>query len=151
MSKLSVQFNSRFIIRTMIAVVALTAIGFCSYQTYFAKEDFNNYAGSGDYWRIPLQYPYEISIVDTFDYAALTQWKNSTSIVWPVQKYAVKNSYLIGVSISRDSGALERWFLFDMNTGSIQYYSTEQEFLSAWKSLCSDPMILDTKITKFRG
>ncbi len=71
MNDKSLSFKPRFIIRTLIIVIVLAVIGICVYQAYMAKQDFNSDVGSGDYWRIPLQYPYEISIIDTFDYAAL--------------------------------------------------------------------------------
>ena len=36
-------------------------------------EGFYSYRGYRDWWRIPLRFPYQITMLDTFDYVL---WKN---------------------------------------------------------------------------
>ena len=34
-------------------------------------EGFYSYQGYRDWWRIPLRFPYQITLIDTFDYGTL--------------------------------------------------------------------------------
>lgn len=61
---------------------------------------FEKDSGSGDYWRVPLEYPFQLSMVDGLESACLTKWDASGSsmpcIIRGVSSCAMTRGRFIG-------------------------------------------------------
>lgn len=126
-----------------IGTFFLVICGFCGYEIYREEYDFYGYAGLGDWIRIPLQYPYELRGDIGFEYVSLGVWKEDNNIVDHVRKYTVRGSILVG-----EVGP-KRWFSFNMDSGKLVYYSTEDELNAAWAEFGFDgkPELASFKIS----
>ncbi len=94
--------------------------------------EFFSYNGFCDWWRIPLKFPYQIMICDTFDSGMLEKYDpkypvenpnvSSTSIMkeWIVAAAGTKN-FLAFRSEKKDFGVL------DYQSGCIKRFDTENE------------------------
>ena len=59
-------------------------------------EGFYSYQGYRDWWRIPLRFPYQITLIDTFDYGTLEKYDPSSLIADPKCETVVENISAIG-------------------------------------------------------
>ncbi len=114
-------------------LVICGVLGYWEYLTY----DYENYGGDFDYYRIPLDYPYQLSMIDEIDCASITVWKNDNhSIVKGITHYHKQENIVVG-KISADCFLADKsaWFSFDTTTGIAIKYETEEEYHQALKEL----------------
>jgi hypothetical protein len=118
--------------------VFLTMIFGCGGYWIYCGNDFECDRGFGDYFRIPVQYPYQISAIDSLDQGCLDVWaENNSTIVCGITDYAVKDTVMVG-KLGASFGNLvhaEQWFSVNLGTGELVRYSSEQAFLIACREL----------------
>ena len=119
---------AKFIAAVLFCIVFVpSTLAFLILYLPFRDEDnFWEYKGAFDYWRMPLEEPYELSMIDSLDKAAISRWEDSSGIVWGILKYEKRGRLLAGYyehdSLSpKESG----WFLFDCGTGRSEHYDSE--------------------------
>lgn len=119
-----------------IGVFILAISSVCGYWNYRAN-DFYGYGGDFDYYRIPLDYPYEITMIDTTDCGAINKWKeDGSSIVFGVTEYYKQGNIIVGrISPSCFPFDNSGWFVFDTSTGEAIKYQNEQEYIQALKKI----------------
>jgi hypothetical protein len=83
--------------------------------------------GFGDYFRLPVKYPYQISSIDGVDKGCLDVWdKDDSPIVCGITDYTVHFSIMVGKIGNPRANvgfpAYEKWFSFDMDTGDLACY-----------------------------
>lgn len=134
-----------------IATITTFTVVF-SYLIYYFTS-FNGYRGFGDYYRIPIQYPYQISIYGTsVAEGCLDMWEqNNSTILCGITDYAIQGTVLAGkrgetwrdvsgqwYSFDESSGEridAEQWFTFTFDGGELVYYPSEQAFVDACTEL----------------
>jgi hypothetical protein len=111
-----------------VSVFLIMILGCCGYWGW-CESNFNCSRGIGDYYRIPLKYPYQISAIDVLDEGCLDIWGESNStIVCGITDYTVRFSVMVG-KISKPFSA--EYFSFNLDTGELIYYSSSREFIDA--------------------
>lgn len=100
-------------------------------------KEYWSYSGDYDYFRMPLEPPYELVMVDTIDYAAIQLWQDSSSSIISGITAFEKRGLLMFGETSRQRFASERipqdkeWFIFDLSTGVTILFQNEEEFIAA--------------------
>ena len=107
----------------------------CIFGIYMMEKDTNNYwksEGAWDYWRMPLEEPYELVMIDTMDSASIGKWKDGSAIVADIIEYEKQGSVLAGHcrDICFGSNA-EHWVLFDCTTGRADDYANKEALETA--------------------
>ena len=93
-------------------------------------EGFYSYQGYRDWWRIPLDYPYQIYIVDSFEQGYFEKYDPSTLVaeakgdvlISEITAFAENDKYWLFKS-------KKAFFLFDITTQKVQQIDSEKEFL----------------------
>ena len=115
-----------FPILVAFGVFFLMTFGCLGYYGY-CSSDFDCDRGFGDYWRVPVRYPYQISSIDTLDKGCIDIWQKNDQIVCGVTHYAVLDSVMVGRIASSPS---DQWFSFNFETEEIVYYPSEQALMA---------------------
>lgn len=99
--------------------------------------DYWKYNGSMDYFRMPLEPPYELVMVDIIDNASIQIWQDSSGgQLWDITCYEKRGALMFGET-SKDHFASERppeekeWFIFDLSNGDKILFQNEDEFVAA--------------------
>lgn len=109
-------------------------LSICAYWGIYLPSDYHNYAGGFDYYRMPLDYPYELLMIDMIDCAAISTWQEDNFLVYGITHYQKQNNIIVGkISTKCFSANKTEWFLFDTETGDIVRYDTEKELESSLK------------------
>jgi hypothetical protein len=137
-------------IRTIATITTFTIV--LSYLIYYFTS-FNGYRGLGDRYRIPIQYPYQISIYGaSLAEGCLDRWEQSDStILCGITDYAIQGTIMAGkrgetwrdlsgqwYSFDNSTGEridAEQWFTFTFDGSELVYYPSEQAFVDACKEL----------------
>ena len=123
----------RFVLTIVFTVIFVPTM--CAVGIYLAEKDTDDYwnsKGAWDYWRMPLEEPYQLSMVDTLDNAAIGRWKKGGSIVWGISKYEKRGILLAGCCEKNQFSQNEnKWFIFDCASGSAEEFESKEEFLQA--------------------
>jgi hypothetical protein len=102
-----------------VASVAALTVGLTLWELQY-EDDYWMAAGMYDYWRWPLEYPYQFEAVDDVDDAHLCVWGDGGgTLVAGVTAYRKSGSILIGEFNSGDSE--HRYFTFDCTSGAVAY------------------------------
>jgi hypothetical protein len=118
------------IVFTIIFVPTMCAVGI--YLMEKDTDDYWNSRGAWDYWRMPLEEPYQLSMVDTMDDASISRWKNGRVIVGGIIKYEKRGKLVTGFCEKKQlRGNENKWFIFDCTSGSTEEFKSEEEFLHA--------------------
>jgi hypothetical protein len=118
---LTIVFTVIFVLTMCIGIYLIIGI-----DTY----DYWKSPGAWDYGRIPLEEPYELSMVDTKNHAAIAKWKKGGNIVWGISKYEKRGILVAGCCEKNQFSQNEnKWFIFDCDSGSIEEFKSEEEFL----------------------
>lgn len=92
-----------------------------------------------DSFRMPLEPPYELLMIDTIDYASIQVWQEeSSSKIWGITHYEKRGYLMFGVTSNdyyefQKSPEDKEWFIFDLNNGDKIIFESEEEFLSTLK------------------
>lgn len=116
------KFKRKFLLSILFTVIFVPSM--CGFGIYLMVKDVNDYwksQGAWDYWRMPLEEPYELVMIDTKDTASINIWENPESLVWGISKYERKGDVMYG-EISR--GPFHRdeppkYFSFNLKTGQV--------------------------------
>ncbi len=100
-----------------------------------ASKDYWNYKGAYDWYRMPLEYPYELTMIDRLDNASVDIWADSgvrkEVELDPIRKVCKYEGMLVGTTsyFHREIGREDTsWFILDLGTGSVEEFSSEGEF-----------------------
>lgn len=141
-----------YIIILTIALFILSIIAFTIKQFNYINSYSKN-RGLYDHYRIPLEYPYEMSAFDTLDTMNISTWKNfsgdnfiSNVIEFRKQDHILAGKYLTNTHYANDKG-IHNWFIFDCQSGHIRSFNTHQEYLKALKELgfSEEPQLLSNQ------
>jgi hypothetical protein len=101
-----------------------------------APKDYWEYSGDSDYFRMPLEPPYELVMIDTLDYATIQGWQNSTERkLSGITNYEKRGNLIFGET-SANQFESERipqdnkWFIFDLSTGELNVFKVEAELIA---------------------
>ena len=104
-----------------------------------ASKDYWNYDGAYDWYRMPLEYPYELQMIDVIDEASIGVFAHAAGSVSKdisdIRRYYKQGPLVLGQCdrLRWDDSAKPSWFIFDCNTGHAQIFSTKDEYLSSIK------------------
>jgi hypothetical protein len=61
---------------------------------------YEKYPGTGDFWRVPLKYPYQLEMIDGLERAHISKWDPSTSVIPSIasgiSSCGISGDYFIG-------------------------------------------------------
>jgi hypothetical protein len=118
-----------------VGVFLLVIFSVYGYWIYRAN-DFYGYGGDFDFYRIPLDYPYEMVMIDVTDCGHIGEWQDTGIIVAGVTHYHKRDNIIVGRISSNCFPADEfGWFSFDTTTGIAVEYRDEQEYYQTLKGL----------------
>lgn len=75
--------KNKFSLLFGIAVTVLICIPGCDDCPTRPGEGFYSYRGFRDWWRIPLRFPYQITVIDSFEHGTLEKYDPDTLIAAP--------------------------------------------------------------------
>lgn len=117
-----------------LAIFVAVMLAWPVYQTYQENFDYYGYQGFADFWRTPLQYPYDMVIIDSFDTGHLSVWQNN-SVLSNITRYTQYQQWVIGERLERNRNPNDmaeiNWFIFDCQTGQATIFTDEQSYLTA--------------------
>jgi len=93
--------------------------------------DYWNYQGAFDYYRMPLEPPYELTMIDTLDDAAIVKWKGDSAIIWSITKYEKRGVLIAGFREEERTLGEPAWFLFDCRDGAVSKFADEESLSRA--------------------
>jgi hypothetical protein len=106
----------------------------CGFLIFLSFKDENNYwayEGAFDFWRMPLEEPYELVMIDTLDHAGIGKWKENSFIIHGITEYEKRGPLLAGYYSDHFHPETKGWFLFDCRTGNLERFPTETQFSAA--------------------
>lgn len=143
----------KIIILSFCTILSLGTSVFIAYSYIENRTGYWNDPGFADYYRVPLEYPYQLSMVDAPYEAILDIWNdtNSVSVVNPdiygIDSLNIVNN-IVFVKLDRNNiyytnGKVEnkKWFILDCTTGKINYYTSEAILKTHLDSLSIDSSI----------
>lgn len=105
-------------------------VGMCIIGVYMMGKDVDNYwesQGAWDYWRMPLEEPYELETYDSFASARIGKWKNESRLIDSIIEYEKQGSTVIGYCSASDFHSKPAyWFTFDCTTGQIEEHADKE-------------------------
>jgi hypothetical protein len=112
-----------------VFMVAVLGIGLC--DSYKDVNDYWRYEGAFDFFRMPLEEPYELVMIDALDEAHIGKWRESGTLIGGIVRYERRASFLIGETsgeafADRDSPPTG-WFIFDLASGRLYEYRSFHE------------------------
>jgi hypothetical protein len=104
-----------------------TIIGLGLWLSYKDQNNFWEYQGAFDFWRMPLEEPYQLVMIDTIEQAGISKWQDGSSIINGIAKYEKRGSLIAGYC-ERKTFKPEKagWLLFDCVTGKAEFFASEQ-------------------------
>ena len=96
--------------------------------------DYWRYDGVLDSFRMPLEPPYELLMIDTIDYASIRIWKGDSLNQLSGITHYEKRGYLIFGERSNERLEFRRtekdreWFIFDLSNGDKSIFESEEDF-----------------------
>ena len=125
---------------TVVFVPTICGLGL--YLSYKDQNNFWEYKGAFDFWRMPLEEPYQLVIIDTMEQAGISKWQDGSYIVYGILKYE-KRGQLVAGYCERRTFKPEKtgWFLFDCVTGKAVDFGSEQLFVEACEKRGFSPPI----------
>ena len=94
-------------------------------------EGFYSYQGYRDWWRIPLRFPYQITVIDTFDYGTLEKYDPSSLIADPKCATVVENISAIGYdgkfAVFRQNNTEKPYGCLIYASGSVRNFASAEE------------------------
>lgn len=113
-------------------------------------EGFYSYRGCRDWWRIPLRFPYQITVIDTFEYGMLEKYNPSSLIAAPKSETLVENITAIGYdgkfAVFQQKTDNEKFGILIYASGAVRSFATMEELDRFIKSNYPDtalPEMLD--------
>jgi len=102
-----------------------------------AAKDYWNYRGAYDWYRMPLEYPYELRMIDGIDNAYLASFSQEAGVagkdISRIRRYYKQGSLVLGQcdDFYREERSQPSWFIFDCNTGRAETFTKKEEYLRA--------------------
>ncbi len=121
-----------------VSAFLFVIFGVYGYWVY-RENDFYGYGGDFDFYRIPLDYPYEMAMIDVTDCGYIGKWQDPGTILAGVTHYHKQDNIIVGqISSNCYPANGSGWFSFDTTTGIAIKYRNEQEYDQALKGLGFD-------------
>jgi hypothetical protein len=117
-----------------VVFAALFAPSVCALVAFLSSigvNDYWNYEGAFDYWRMPLEPPYQLSMIDTLDEASILKWKDGLVIVSCITKYEKRGPLIAGFREGERISREPAWFLFDCRNGEVSRFADEESLNKA--------------------
>ena len=109
------------IVRYLIALGLSGIILFSWYNDMQNLEDYNKSSGWADWHRWPIEYPYEMTMMDPSDGADLSEWgEQGKTILRDITYYNKINDYIIGKAMQRNlPNDTNKWFVFHLSDTNL--------------------------------
>jgi hypothetical protein len=101
------------------------------FLSFVNSGDYWNHEGAFDYYRMPLEPPYQLSMIDTLDDAGISKWKEGSQIVWNITKYEKRGPLIAGFREEERTSREPAWFLFDCSDGAVSKFADEESLSRA--------------------
>ena len=114
-----------------ISCIAMFLLSGCDDYPSHPGEGFYSYRGYRDWWRIPLRFPYQITMLDTFDYGTLEKYDPSSLIADPKCETVVENISAIGYdgkfAVFQQRNVEKTYGCLIYASGSVRNFATIEE------------------------
>ena len=99
-------------------------------------EDFYTHKGVGDWWRMPLVFPYQLDCIDTREMGHVTKYDpaqafakgSSASLLYDVHRLSTDNRFLL---FDAKGNGKQAYMMFEYATGVQTAYESEDELYEA--------------------
>lgn len=106
----------------------ISAISFFGIITLYTQYiSFYTSRGHSDFYRIPLEKPYQLTSIDGIETFAIGKWQRSRSLISRIYKVSKENGVIIGIARQKAKGQ-PIYFTFSPSTGALSQCSTQKEF-----------------------
>jgi len=126
-------FPRRAVIPVLVIGVGLASVVLLGLRIIGSRRSrYWSSQGSYDTYRMPLEYPYELFMIDEIRAAEIRTWPGSGDMEWigirDICWVCKKENLLLGLT-SHETGEGYIWFVFDCASGKIEKFSTQDEYL----------------------
>jgi len=122
----------------MILVCAIFVPVMLCLGGYLMEKDLDDYwasKGAWDWWRMPLEYPYELIAVGSLDMGSISNWETDEQPVFGVTRFYKSGNIVAGEIAANYSSYQGQWFSFDCSNGQVAWYDSKVEFHQALDEL----------------
>jgi len=104
-------------------------------------DNYWEYEGFRDYFRMPLEKPYELVMIDEIDNASIEVWKDNFDIdISDITHYEKRGFVIFGKCHKssfdgKDWHKTKRWFVFDLKSGEKSFFDTQLELFIALQKM----------------
>ena len=121
--------NNRIFL-AIVCTIIVSLTGCDDYPTH-QGEGFYSYRGFRDWWRVPLKFPYQITMIDTFDQGRLEKYDASSLIADPKCTTLAENITAVGYddkfALFQQKDNVETFGVLVYSSGLIRSFATEKE------------------------
>jgi hypothetical protein len=121
---------------TVLFAVCFTAV-LCAISIYNIESSSNDYWQSQvgwDSWRMPLDEPYELYMINSMESASIRRWQASNPIISDVIRFEKRGPLVAGetgISRSKTDKTVLGWFLFNGSSGQCTTFASFEDFSRA--------------------
>ena len=125
---------------TMLFIPTICGLGL--YLSFKDQDNYWEYHGAFDFWRMPLEEPYQLVMIDTIEQAGISKWRDGSYIVYGILEYEKRGQLVAGYYEHKPFKPEEKgWFLFDCVTGKAEDFRSEQLLTEACEKRRFSPPI----------
>ena len=121
----------RKLFQFFLAGILLLFFAGCDDSPSQPGEGFYSYQGFRDWWRIPLRYPYQIRIIDSFESGTLEKYDPASLIADPrcetLAEKVVEAGYHGKFAVFRQKNKEKPYGILIYASGAIKNFSTEED------------------------
>lgn len=137
-----------FLVMMLLLLLGIT----CTVRIIDFMKGGDYWSSQGDYdtYRMPLEYPYELFMIDEIRSATIRTWPGSKQGLWidmyDIQKVFKQENLLFGET-GHSSGKGFIWFIFNCESGRLEEFKAEEEFWKRAKELgfLGEPKLIPIK------
>ncbi len=132
------------IAKTVGVIISITIIAFIIFgfvRMFQLESDYWKSKGFDEFYRMPLEYPYEMLLVSGDNLSELCEWPNEPtlghkSIIMNIAKYHKEGKFVVGeiqpdsVRNSLSGNHAVIWFIFNCSTGRYKFIQNKDEYLN---------------------
>jgi len=111
-------------------------------QHLLYSQNYSRFQGYHDYYRMPLEYPFELISFDSLKTMSIGVWQRDMHPLYVDEIHALRKEghLLLGMSLSPDHSQARSYFIFDCRTGETQVFAARCEWSEALQQHgCAEP------------
>jgi len=121
-SKRRIGLMAKAALTLLFTLIFISAI--CGLSLYNVEKDIDDYwksKGGWECWRMPLEEPYELCMIENMNSGFIGKWQNPGPIIHDIANYEKRGSMIAGCKTEPG------WFFFDCKTGVLKTFESREQ------------------------